>query len=53
MRAAICREFGKPLEIAEVNLAPPGPGEVRARVHAVAICHSDVSFADGGWGGGC
>ena len=51
MRAAICREFGQPLEIAEVELAPPGPGEVRARLRAVAICHSDVTFADGGWGG--
>ena len=51
MRAAICREFGKPFEIVEVELAPPGPGEVRARVEAVAICHSDVTFAEGGWGG--
>lgn len=51
MRAAICREFGQPLEIREVSLAPPGSGEVRARVHAVAICHSDVTYADGGWGG--
>jgi len=51
MRAAICREFGQPLEIAEVELARPGPGEVRAALRAVAICHSDVTFADGGWGG--
>jgi S-(hydroxymethyl)glutathione dehydrogenase/alcohol dehydrogenase len=51
MRAAICREFGQPFEIAEVELAPPGPGEVRAKVRAVAICHSDVIYADGGWGG--
>jgi S-(hydroxymethyl)glutathione dehydrogenase/alcohol dehydrogenase len=51
MRAAICREFGQPFEIAEVELAPPGPGEVRAEVRAVAICHSDVIYADGGWGG--
>jgi Zn-dependent alcohol dehydrogenase len=51
MRAAICREFGQPLEITEVELAPPGPGEVRAEVRAVAICHSDLMFANGGWGG--
>ncbi len=51
MRAAICREFGQPLEIAEVELARPGPGEVRAELRAVAVCHSDVTFADGGWGG--
>jgi S-(hydroxymethyl)glutathione dehydrogenase/alcohol dehydrogenase len=51
MRAAICREFGQPFEITQVELAPPGPGEVRAEVRAVAICHSDVMFANGGWGG--
>ena len=51
MRAAICREHGKPLEIAEVTLADPGPGEVSAEVRAVAICHSDVIYAAGGWGG--
>jgi S-(hydroxymethyl)glutathione dehydrogenase/alcohol dehydrogenase len=51
MRAAICREFGQPFEIAEVELAPPGRGEVRAKVRAAAICHSDVTYADGGWGG--
>ena len=51
MRAAICREFGAPFEIEEVSLAPPGRGEVRCAVRAVAICHSDVTFADGGWGG--
>jgi S-(hydroxymethyl)glutathione dehydrogenase / alcohol dehydrogenase len=51
MKAAICREFGKPLTIEEVDLAPPGPGEVRVKLAACAICHSDITFADGGWGG--
>ena len=51
MKAAVCREFGKPLVIEEVNLADEGPGEVRVKVSAVAICHSDITYADGGWGG--
>ncbi|MEM1344829.1 MAG: zinc-binding dehydrogenase [Pseudomonadota bacterium] len=51
MRAAVCREFGQPFTLEEVSLAPPGPGEVRCRVKAVAICHSDITFAEGGWGG--
>ena len=51
VRAAVCRAFGKPLTIEELTLADPGPGEVRVRVDAVAICHSDVSYADGEWGG--
>lgn len=51
VRAAVCREFGAPLTIEELDLAAPGPGEVRVAVGAVAICHSDVSYADGEWGG--
>jgi S-(hydroxymethyl)glutathione dehydrogenase/alcohol dehydrogenase len=51
VRAAVSRQFGKPLAIEELNLADPGPGEVRVVLDAVAICHSDVSYADGDWGG--
>ncbi|ANK80512.1 MAG: zinc-binding dehydrogenase [Rhizobiales bacterium NRL2] len=51
MKAAVCRAFGEPLAIEEVRLAGPGPGEVRVRLAACAICHSDILFADGGWGG--
>jgi S-(hydroxymethyl)glutathione dehydrogenase / alcohol dehydrogenase len=50
-RAAVCRAFGEPLAIEEIELAPPGPGEVRVRVAACAICHSDISFIEGLWGG--
>jgi S-(hydroxymethyl)glutathione dehydrogenase/alcohol dehydrogenase len=50
-RAAVCRAFGKPLAIEELELAPPGPGEVRVRVAACAICHSDIFYMDGAWGG--
>jgi len=51
MRAAVCREFGAPLVIEEVHLAQPGPGEVQVRMRATAICHSDITYAEGGWGG--
>jgi Zn-dependent alcohol dehydrogenase len=51
IRAAVCREFGRPLAIETLELAGPGPGELRVRVQAVAICHSDISAADGAWGG--
>jgi S-(hydroxymethyl)glutathione dehydrogenase/alcohol dehydrogenase len=52
MKAAICREFGKPLVIEEINLAAPGPGEVLVDLRACAICHSDIFYAEGAWGGG-
>ena len=51
MRAAVCRAFGAPLEIEDLLLDPPGPGEVAVRVVACAICHSDISLIDGAWGG--
>lgn len=52
MKAAVCREFGKPLVIEEVSLDPPGPGEVLVDVKACSICHSDIFYAEGAWGGG-
>ena len=51
MQAAVCREFGEPLVVEELELAPPRSGEVRVRVSACAICHSDVAYASGAWGG--
>jgi len=50
-RAAVCHEFGHPLSVEEVTLDPPGEGEVRVRISACAVCHSDVAYADGAWGG--
>ncbi|MGO8800150.1 MAG: Zn-dependent alcohol dehydrogenase [Roseiarcus sp.] len=50
-RAAVCRSFGEPLAIEEIDLAPPGRGEARVRVAACAICHSDIYYMDGAWGG--
>lgn len=37
----------KPLTISELELSPPGPGEVLVRVEAAGICHSDLSVVDG------
>jgi Zn-dependent alcohol dehydrogenase len=51
MKAAVCRSFGQPLEIEELTIAEPGPGEIKVRLSACAICHSDVTLAEGGWGG--
>jgi len=42
MKAAICYEFGKPLIIEDVYISPPAEGEVKVRLAATAICHSDI-----------
>ena len=51
IRAAVCRAFGAPLTIEEINIAPPGSGEIAVDLSACAICHSDILFAEGAWGG--
>lgn len=50
-KAAVCYEFGAPLAIEEIDLAPPQAGEVLVKISACAICHSDLTYIDGGWGG--
>lgn len=47
MKAAVLEQFGAPLEIRDLELAPPGPSEVRVRVAAVGVCHSDVNLFEG------
>jgi S-(hydroxymethyl)glutathione dehydrogenase/alcohol dehydrogenase len=51
INAAVCYEFGKPLAVEEVDLDPPRTGEVRVRVVASSICHSDVHTIRGDWDG--
>lgn len=55
VRAAVLREMGRaapfaesrPLRIESLTLAPPGSGELRIRVLAAGLCHSDLSVIDG------
>lgn len=51
MKAAVCHAFGEPLVLEDVTLDPPGAGEVHVKLAACAICHSDITYMDGGWGG--
>ncbi|HEY8474486.1 MAG TPA: Zn-dependent alcohol dehydrogenase [Natronosporangium sp.] len=45
--AAVLREAGGGLRIEEIDLPEPGPGEVRVRLAAAGVCHSDRSLAAG------
>jgi Zn-dependent alcohol dehydrogenase len=47
VKAAICYELNKPLVMEEVTLDPPGKGEVKIRLAACAICHSDIHAIKG------
>jgi len=47
IRAAVLEEFGSPLVVQQVDLAPPGPGEVLVRLKACGVCHTDMYTASG------
>ena len=47
MRVVQVTEPGAPLELVERDVPEPGPGQVRVRVEACGICHSDAFVKDG------
>jgi propanol-preferring alcohol dehydrogenase len=49
MKAAIVKQFGKPLVVEEVPVPQPGPGEVLVKVKACGVCHTDLHAASGDW----
>ncbi|MDK1474502.1 alcohol dehydrogenase AdhP [Streptomyces sp. 549] len=49
MKAAVVRSFGEPLVIEERPDPQPGPGEVRVRLEASGLCHTDIHAANGDW----
>ena len=51
IRAAVARAFGAPLAIEEVDLRAPQGREIEVTLEAVAICHSDITYLEGAWGG--
>jgi D-arabinose 1-dehydrogenase-like Zn-dependent alcohol dehydrogenase len=49
MKAAVVREFGKPLTIDEVPVPEPGPGMIQVAIRASGVCHTDLHAAEGDW----
>jgi S-(hydroxymethyl)glutathione dehydrogenase/alcohol dehydrogenase len=47
MKAAVLYSFGEPLKVEDVDLAPPKTGEVRVKIDATGVCHSDLSARNG------
>jgi S-(hydroxymethyl)glutathione dehydrogenase/alcohol dehydrogenase len=48
MKAAVMRANNAPLEIEDVDIDSPGPGEVLVKTVASGICHSDLHVIEGG-----
>ncbi|GLI01064.1 zinc-dependent alcohol dehydrogenase [Phytohabitans aurantiacus] len=49
MRASVVTSFEKPLEIRDVPVPEPGPGQVLVRIEASGLCHTDIHAARGDW----
>jgi S-(hydroxymethyl)glutathione dehydrogenase/alcohol dehydrogenase len=52
VRAAVLESFGKPLQVQEIDLAPPRAGEALVKIHACGVCHTDLYTASGADPGG-
>jgi propanol-preferring alcohol dehydrogenase len=49
MKAAVVREFGKPLTVEDVTIPQPGPGQVLVKVRACGVCGTDLHAVRGDW----
>ncbi|MFL6110711.1 MAG: zinc-dependent alcohol dehydrogenase [Catenulispora sp.] len=49
MKAAVVTDLGKPLEIRDLPVPEPGPGQVLVRIAASGVCHTDIHAAHGDW----
>lgn len=49
MKAAVVPEFGAPLEVRDVPVPDPGPGQVLVKIEASGLCHTDIHAARGEW----
>jgi D-arabinose 1-dehydrogenase-like Zn-dependent alcohol dehydrogenase len=51
MKVAQIAKAGADFEIVDREIPQPGPGQVRIRVQACGVCHSDVLTKEGGFPG--
>ena len=51
MKVAQVPKAGADFEIVEREIPQPGPGQVRIRVQACGVCHSDMLTKEGAWPG--
>lgn len=49
VRAAVLGKAGGRPEIREIELPEVGEGDVRVRIAAAGVCHSDLSYVNGTW----
>lgn len=48
VRGVISRKKGEPVEVVEIVIPDPGPGEVVVDIQACGVCHTDLHYREGG-----
>jgi D-arabinose 1-dehydrogenase-like Zn-dependent alcohol dehydrogenase len=48
-RAAVAHDFAQPLRVEDVPRGPLEPGQIRVRIEASGLCHTDIHAAHGDW----
>ena len=49
MQAAVVNTFGTDLQVQELPIPTPGPGEALVKVLTTGVCHTDLHAAEGDW----
>lgn len=49
MKAAVVPSFKAPLEIRDIEIPTPGPGQVLVKIETSGLCHTDIHAAHGDW----
>ena len=49
MKAAVVHAFDAPLQIDDLPVPEPGPGEIVVRIETSGLCHTDIHAAHGDW----
>src|ERR1700757_1824781 len=49
MKAAVVREFKRPLVIEDRPIPEPGDGQILVKIEASGLCHTDMHAANGDW----
>ena len=49
MKAAVVTSFTEPLQIQDLPVPAPAPGQVLVRIEASGLCHTDIHAAHGDW----
>jgi alcohol dehydrogenase, propanol-preferring len=49
MKAAVVTDFTSPLQVQDLPMPEPGPGEVLIRMETTGLCHTDIHAAHGDW----